>query len=70
MTTPPEHEDEADDGWLESSEGDLDPDLTDEAGYAGWEPSRSNEMFPTIAKVVGAVLLAALLLSVILPALT
>ncbi|RLT36146.1 MAG: hypothetical protein DWI59_00960 [Chloroflexi bacterium] len=28
----------ADDGWRESSEGDLDPDLTEEAGYMGWEP--------------------------------
>ncbi len=30
------------DGWAESTEGDLDPDLTEEAGYAGWEaPARS-----------------------------
>ncbi len=28
--------------WTESTEGDLDPDLTEEAGYAGWDaPSRS-----------------------------
>ena len=27
-----------DDGWVTSTEGDLDPDLTEEAGYAGWEP--------------------------------
>jgi hypothetical protein len=26
--------------WRESSEGDLDPDLTEEAGYAGWDPPR------------------------------
>lgn len=26
------------DDWRESTEGDLDPDLTEEAGYAGWEP--------------------------------
>ena len=28
-----------DDGWATSTEGDLDPDLTEEAGYAGWEPA-------------------------------
>ena len=30
----------ADNDWLESTEGDLDPDLTEEAGYMGWEPPR------------------------------
>ncbi len=24
--------------WQESSEGELAPDLTEEAGYAGWDP--------------------------------
>ena len=26
------------DDWRESTEGDLDHDLTEEAGYAGWDP--------------------------------
>jgi len=26
-----------DDDWAESTEGDLDYDLTEEAGYAGWD---------------------------------
>jgi hypothetical protein len=26
-----------DDEWVTSTEGDLDPDLTEEAGYSGWE---------------------------------
>ena len=30
----------SDDRWIESTEGDLDPDLTEEAGYMGWEPPR------------------------------
>lgn len=30
----------ADGGWQRSTEGDLDPDLTEEAGYGGWEPPR------------------------------
>ena len=29
-----------DEDWLESTEGDLDPDLTEEAGYGYWEPPR------------------------------
>jgi hypothetical protein len=31
---------EPDDDWRVSTEGDLDPDLTDEAGYGTWEPPR------------------------------
>ncbi len=27
-----------DDEWTTSTEGDLDPDLTEEAGYSGWDP--------------------------------
>jgi len=27
-----------DDEWVTSTEGDLDPDLTEEAGYSGWDP--------------------------------
>jgi len=30
----------ADGGWQRSTEGDLDPDLTEEAGYVGWDPPR------------------------------
>lgn len=29
-----------DNDWRYSSEGDLDPDLTEEAGYSGWDPPR------------------------------
>ena len=28
-----------DEGWADSTEGELDWDLTEEAGYAGWEPA-------------------------------
>jgi hypothetical protein len=31
---------ERDDEWRVSTEGDLDPDLTEEAGYSNWEPRR------------------------------
>ncbi len=59
-----------DEQWLESTEGDLDPDLTEEAGYAGWDPPAHRDWWPTIAKVVGVSLLAAFLLAAILPAIT
>ena len=57
-----------DEQWIESTEGDLDPDLTEEAGYAGWEPSRSQAWWPALARWVGLAVLAALVLSVVLPA--
>lgn len=28
----------SDDGWQYSTEGDLDPDLVEEAGYSSWSP--------------------------------
>lgn len=28
------------DDWITSTEGDLDPDLVEEAGYLGWDPPR------------------------------
>ena len=28
------------DDWIESHEGSLDPDLTEEAGYAYWDPPK------------------------------
>jgi hypothetical protein len=31
--------DQRDEQWGYSTEGDLDPDLTEEAGYLDWEPS-------------------------------
>ena len=32
--------DDEDNDWRYSSEGDLDPDLTEEAGYSGWDAPR------------------------------
>lgn len=32
--------DDDDSDWRHSSEGDLDPDLVEEAGYSGWDPPR------------------------------
>jgi len=50
----------SDDGWLESSEGDLDPDLTEEAGYGEWDPPRRGWMLP-VWRVLAVLLLIALL---------
>lgn len=53
-----------DDGWEESTEGDLDPDLTEEDGYGDWEPSRP-PLSPTLLRLVALVLVIALLFPVL-----
>lgn len=42
--------------WRHSTEGDLDPDLTEEAGYAYWEPPK-RAWLPLLLGIV-AVLIA------------
>jgi hypothetical protein len=54
-----------DDGWDYSSEGDLDPDLAEEAGYAGWDSPR-RVGWPLLYKATMAALLAALLFPILL----
>ena len=46
------------DGWRDSTEGDLDPDPTDEAGYADWDPP-DRGWLPSLLRVVMALVLAA-----------
>jgi hypothetical protein len=53
-------------GWEESTEGDLDPDLTEEAGYAWWDPPRRSWV-PIALRVGIALALLAVLAGVILP---
>jgi hypothetical protein len=66
----PQDAPEPDDGWVESTEGDLDPDLTEEAGYLAWDPpGRRNNWLPFLWKVVALILVMALVGSVVLPAL-
>jgi hypothetical protein len=65
---PPPPSDDPDDGWRVSTEGDLDPDLTEEAGYAGWEPPR-RRWGPLLLKVALALLLLAMILGVLAPVL-
>lgn len=57
-----------DDGWLESTEGDLDPDLTEEAGYAHWDPPRHRAWTPALLRIAMAVVLVLLVGSVLLVA--
>ena len=60
-------EDEPGDGWVESTEGDLDPDLTEEAGYLAWDPpERRNNWLPFLWKVAALLLVFALVGSVVL----
>ncbi|MDP2328955.1 MAG: hypothetical protein Q8M79_12830 [Dehalococcoidia bacterium] len=60
MTTP------SSDGWAESTEGDLDPDLTDEAVYEEWLPSEPASRMPVILRVGAVLLLLAILGPVVL----
>ncbi|MCH8199965.1 MAG: hypothetical protein IIA54_07870 [Chloroflexi bacterium] len=55
----------SDDGWRTSTEGDLDPDLTEEAGYAGWDPPRRAWLVP-VARAITALLLAIFLFGLLL----
>ena len=48
----------SDDGWRRSTEGDLDPDLTAEAGYADWDPPDRSRL-PSFLRIVMALVLAA-----------
>jgi hypothetical protein len=50
----------SDNGWQYSTEGDLDPDLTEEAGYLGWEPS-DRHWWPVALRVGALILLVALI---------
>ena len=57
-----------DDDWVVSTEGDLDPDLTEEAGYAGWDPpgrSRWRALQLALLLVVLTALLGGALLVVV-----
>ena len=56
----------SDDDWAYSSEGDLDPDLTEEAGYAYWEPPRLRAWMPMLLRLGMAVVLVLLLGSVLI----
>lgn len=48
--------------WIESSEGDIDPDLTEEAGYTYWEPPRHRAWGPVLLRI-GIVFVLVLLVS-------
>lgn len=51
--------------WEESTEGDLDPDLTEEAGYGPWDPPSRN-WWPVIGQVVSFLALISILGTVFL----
>ena len=53
--------------WHESTEGDLDPDLTEEADYSGWEPPR-RAWWPVAFQVLGLVAIASVLGTVVIAA--
>ncbi len=54
-----------DDGWEYSTEGDHDPDLTEEAGYSGWEPPRRLWTSKFVFRLVTATVLASFILGIV-----
>ena len=58
-----------DDDWEFSNEGDLDPELTEEAGDSDWEPPR-RRVWPIVLRVGGVLLITALVAPVVLRALS
>ena len=53
-----------DDGWEYSTEGDRDADLTEEAGYSGWEPPRRVWTSKFVFRLVSAAILASFILGI------
>ncbi|MBT5774880.1 MAG: hypothetical protein HOH95_10955 [Dehalococcoidia bacterium] len=51
--------------WQESTEGDLDPDLTEEAGYGEWDPP-SRGWLPVALQLFGLLALLAMLGTVVI----
>jgi hypothetical protein len=51
--------------WEESTEGDLDPDLTEEAGYGQWDPP-SRAWLPLFLRLFGMLALLAMLGTVVI----
>ena len=51
--------------WEESTEGDLDPDLTEEAGYGEWDPP-SRLWLPLALRLFGVMALLAMLGTVVI----
>ncbi len=54
-----------DDRWVESTEGDLDWDLTEEAGYSDWEPPPHRRLGPFVRRLALWLMLIAILGSVL-----
>ena len=53
-----------DEQWVESTEGDLDPDLAEEYPYSDWEPVSQAWWWPTVMRLV----LLALIVALVVPA--
>ncbi len=53
--------------WDESTEGDLDPDLTEEAGYGPWEPP-ARGWWPVVSQALTILAIVSILGTVVLVA--
>lgn len=57
-----------DEGWVESTEGDLDPDLAEESPYSDWEPPPRNPWWPLVWRLMLLLLIVSLTVPVVLNA--
>jgi hypothetical protein len=57
------------DDWEFSRDGDLDPELTEEAGYSDWEPRR-RRLWPIVLRVGSVLLIMVLVVPMVLRALS
>ena len=58
------------DEWEYSTEGELDPDLTEEAGYAYWDPPTRRFWTPTVLRIGAALLIALFIGGIVLAVIT
>jgi hypothetical protein len=54
-----------DEHWIESTEGDLDPDLAEEYPLSDWEPMPNAWWWPSVMRVVLLLLIVALVVPAI-----
>jgi len=56
-----------DDDWVESTEGDLDPDLAEEQPYSAWEPGKRPDFLGMAWRVAAVLIIASLIVSLLAP---
>jgi hypothetical protein len=56
-----------DDDWVESTEGDLDPDLAEEQPYSAWEPREHRDWLGIAWRILALLIIVALIAGLLTP---